>query len=144
MSQERALAEGGMLQQGANVGRGQMIAAGHYITPNITFLENDAGETTVRWVPWSGACCPVTVECLPAPPVKWQAAYPLKRQSWRDGLAAPPWRARSRLYIARALLQGATVPILDESFAALDPATLHLVQQCVLAHAPTLLVIAHP
>jgi hypothetical protein len=43
MSQERALAEGGMLRQGANIGRGQMIAAGHYITPNITFLENDAG-----------------------------------------------------------------------------------------------------
>ena len=51
---------------------------------------------------------------------------------------------RSRLYIARALLQGAAVLILDESFAALDPATLHRVQQCVLAHAPTLLVIAHP
>jgi ATP-binding cassette subfamily B protein len=51
---------------------------------------------------------------------------------------------RSRLYIARALLQGATVLILDESFAALDPETLHRVQQCVLEHAPTLLVIAHP
>jgi len=51
---------------------------------------------------------------------------------------------RSRLYIARALLQGAAMLILDESFAALDPATLHRVQQCVLAHAPTLLVIAHP
>jgi|RhiMethySRZTD1v2_1073278.scaffolds.fasta_scaffold4650204_1 ABC-type multidrug transport system fused ATPase/permease subunit len=45
---------------------------------------------------------------------------------------------------ARALLQGAAVLILDESFAALDPATLHRVQPCVLAHAPTLLVIAHP
>jgi ABC-type bacteriocin/lantibiotic exporter with double-glycine peptidase domain len=51
---------------------------------------------------------------------------------------------RSRIYIARALLQGATVLILDESFAALDPETLHRVQQCVLEHAPTLLVIAHP
>jgi ATP-binding cassette subfamily B protein len=51
---------------------------------------------------------------------------------------------RSRLYIARALLQEATVLILDESFAALDPETLHRVQQCVVAHAPTLLVIAHP
>jgi ATP-binding cassette subfamily B protein len=51
---------------------------------------------------------------------------------------------RSRLYIARALLQGATVLILDESFAALDPETLSHVQQCVLEHAPTLLVIAHP
>ena len=51
---------------------------------------------------------------------------------------------RSRLYIARALLQGAAVLILDESFAALDPKTLHRVQQCVLEHAPTLMVIAHP
>jgi ATP-binding cassette, subfamily B, bacterial len=51
---------------------------------------------------------------------------------------------RSRLYIARALLQDASVLILDESFAALDPETLHRVQQCVLAHASTLLVIAHP
>jgi ATP-binding cassette subfamily B protein len=51
---------------------------------------------------------------------------------------------RSRLYIARALLQDATVLILDESFAALDPETLHHVQQCVLEYAPTLMVIAHP
>jgi ATP-binding cassette subfamily B protein len=51
---------------------------------------------------------------------------------------------RSRLYIARALLQDAAVLILDESFAALDPETLHHVQQCVLEHAPTLMVIAHP
>jgi ATP-binding cassette subfamily B protein len=51
---------------------------------------------------------------------------------------------RSRLYIARALLQDASVLILDESFAALDPETLQRVQQCVVAHAPTLMVIAHP
>ena len=51
---------------------------------------------------------------------------------------------RSRLYIARALLQGAPILILDESFAALDPETLHRVHQCVLDHAPTLMVIAHP
>jgi ATP-binding cassette subfamily B protein len=51
---------------------------------------------------------------------------------------------RSRLYIARALLQGALILILDESFAALDPETLHRVHQCVLEHAPTLMVIAHP
>jgi ABC-type multidrug transport system fused ATPase/permease subunit len=51
---------------------------------------------------------------------------------------------RSRFYIARALLQNASVLILDESFATLDPETLHCVQQCVLDHAPTLLVIAHP
>jgi ABC-type transport system involved in cytochrome bd biosynthesis fused ATPase/permease subunit len=51
---------------------------------------------------------------------------------------------QSRLFIARALLQGAEVIILDESFAALDPETLHQVQRCVLEHAATLLVIAHP
>ncbi len=51
---------------------------------------------------------------------------------------------RSRLYLARALLQGADMIILDESFAALDPRTLQVSLQCVLRRAPTLLVIAHP
>src|SRR5262249_24566493 len=49
-----------------------------------------------------------------------------------------------RLYIARALLQGADVVVLDESFAALDPETLRQALRCVLARAATLLVIAHP
>ena len=51
---------------------------------------------------------------------------------------------RSRLYIARALLQDAEVIVLDESFAALDPETLEKSMMCVLRRAPTLLVIAHP
>ena len=51
---------------------------------------------------------------------------------------------QSRLYIARALLQGADVVVLDESFAALDPETLRRALRCVLARAATLLVIAHP
>ena len=51
---------------------------------------------------------------------------------------------RSRLYIARALLQNADLIILDESFAALDPENLHRALECVLRRAPTLLVIAHP
>jgi ATP-binding cassette subfamily B protein len=51
---------------------------------------------------------------------------------------------RSRLYIARALLQKADLMILDESFAALDPETLAVALRCVLQRAPTLLVIAHP
>jgi ATP-binding cassette subfamily B protein len=51
---------------------------------------------------------------------------------------------RSRLYLARALLQGADLVILDESFAALDPETLHRCLRCVLDRAPALLVIAHP
>jgi ATP-binding cassette subfamily B protein len=51
---------------------------------------------------------------------------------------------RSRLYIARALLQRADVVILDESFASLDPQTLHQTLECVLRRAPTLVTIAHP
>jgi ATP-binding cassette subfamily B protein len=51
---------------------------------------------------------------------------------------------RSRLFIARALLQGADLVILDESFAALDPETLRASLRCTLGYAPTLLVIAHP
>ncbi len=51
---------------------------------------------------------------------------------------------RSRLYIARALLQNAYLIILDESFAALDPENLEHALRCVLKRAPTLLVIAHP
>lgn len=50
---------------------------------------------------------------------------------------------RSRLYVARALLQNADLVMLDESFAALDPETLMQVLICVLERAPTLLVIAH-
>jgi ATP-binding cassette subfamily B protein len=51
---------------------------------------------------------------------------------------------RSRLFIARSLLQRLDLRVLDESFAALDPETLERVLDCVLARAETLLVIAHP
>lgn len=51
---------------------------------------------------------------------------------------------KSRLYIARALLQNAELVILDESFAALDPESLRQALACVLRRARTLLVIAHP
>jgi ATP-binding cassette subfamily B protein len=51
---------------------------------------------------------------------------------------------RSRLYVARALLQDADVVVLDESFAALDPETLRQALPCVLERAKTLLMIAHP
>ncbi|HWY55689.1 MAG TPA: ABC transporter ATP-binding protein [Terriglobales bacterium] len=51
---------------------------------------------------------------------------------------------RSRVYIARALLQGAEIVIFDESFAALDPENVRLALDCVLRRASTLLVVAHP
>lgn len=50
---------------------------------------------------------------------------------------------RSRLYIARALLQDAELVILDESFAALDPENMKRAVECVMRRAPSLLVIAH-
>lgn len=51
---------------------------------------------------------------------------------------------RSRVYIARALLQDADLLILDESFGALDPENLERALTCVLARAQTVVVIAHP
>lgn len=51
---------------------------------------------------------------------------------------------RSRIYLARALLQRAHLTVLDESFAALDPETLALCLECSLKRARTLMVIAHP
>jgi len=43
MTEERSLAQGGLLQQGANVGGGQMVAADYYVTPNVAFSEDNAG-----------------------------------------------------------------------------------------------------
>lgn len=51
---------------------------------------------------------------------------------------------RSRLFLARALLQRAPLTVLDESFAALDPETLGRCLHCVQRHAAALVVIAHP
>ncbi len=50
---------------------------------------------------------------------------------------------RSRLYLARALLQEADVVILDETFAELDPDTLRRCLECAVKRAPSLLLIAH-
>jgi ABC-type transport system involved in cytochrome bd biosynthesis fused ATPase/permease subunit len=50
---------------------------------------------------------------------------------------------RSRIFMARALLQGAGLVVLDETFAALDPETMRQTLACVLKRAPSLLVIAH-
>ncbi len=51
---------------------------------------------------------------------------------------------KSRLYIARTLLQGVELVVLDESFASLDPETMRVAQRCVLNHAPALVVVSHP
>jgi len=51
---------------------------------------------------------------------------------------------RSRVYLARALLQHATLMVFDESFAALDPQNLERAIECVIKRAPSLIVIAHP
>jgi len=50
---------------------------------------------------------------------------------------------RSRLYIARTLIQDPEVIVLDESFAALDPENLQRAIECVLKRARSLLVVAH-
>ncbi|MGE0314486.1 MAG: ATP-binding cassette domain-containing protein [Lautropia sp.] len=51
---------------------------------------------------------------------------------------------RSRIFLARALLQDAPLTIMDESFAALDPQTLRRCLHCAMQRAGTLMVIAHP
>jgi ATP-binding cassette subfamily B protein len=50
---------------------------------------------------------------------------------------------RSRVYVARSLLQDLDLRVLDESFAALDPETFERVLACVLARTRTLIVVAH-
>ncbi len=43
MMQERALAQGGEMQSGSNVGKGQMVAADFLVTPSVVFTDNNAG-----------------------------------------------------------------------------------------------------
>jgi ATP-binding cassette subfamily B protein len=51
---------------------------------------------------------------------------------------------RSRIFIARALLQNARLLVFDESFGALDPQTLMRCMQCAIVRSRALIVIAHP
>jgi ATP-binding cassette subfamily B protein len=56
---------------------------------------------------------------------------------------------RSRVFIARELLQGSTTPgggllILDESFAALNPETFRQCLCCAVERSTSVLVVAHP
>ena len=43
MEQERALAGGGQMRSGSNMGGGQMVAADFIMTPNVVFSEGNAG-----------------------------------------------------------------------------------------------------
>ena len=51
---------------------------------------------------------------------------------------------RSRVFLARAILQNSEFTMLDESLAALDPENLERCFECVLKNCKTLMVIAHP
>lgn len=51
---------------------------------------------------------------------------------------------RSRVFLARALLQGGELVLLDESLAALDPPNVQRCLACALRYTHTLLVVAHP
>lgn len=51
---------------------------------------------------------------------------------------------RSRVYLARALLQDADLVVLDETFAALDPATMAKAVDCARRRSRALVVITHP
>lgn len=50
---------------------------------------------------------------------------------------------QSRLFLARSLLQGSKIVVLDESFAALDPETLRTCIRCAVTRANSLVVVAH-
>jgi ATP-binding cassette subfamily B protein len=51
---------------------------------------------------------------------------------------------KSRLYMVRALLQGAEIVVLDESFGALDAHTLQSALGVAMRRASSLVVVAHP
>ena len=67
---------------------------------------------------------------------------------WQQLVGENGWQLshgeRSRVFIARALLQHADLMIMDESFGALDPENLYRALACARKRAATLLVIAHP
>lgn len=50
---------------------------------------------------------------------------------------------KSRVYLARTILQRSDVVILDETFGALDPGTLNRCMDATLRRCPTLVVITH-
>lgn len=67
---------------------------------------------------------------------------------WQQIVGENGWQLshgeRSRVFIARALLQDSDLVIMDESFGALDPENLYRALGCAQKRAQSLLVIAHP
>ncbi len=67
---------------------------------------------------------------------------------WQQMVGENGWQLshgeRSRVFIARALLQNADLVIMDESFGALDPENLSLALDCARRRAAALVVVAHP
>jgi ABC-type multidrug transport system fused ATPase/permease subunit len=51
---------------------------------------------------------------------------------------------RSRVFLARTLLQGTDNLILDETFGSLDPESIQQAMDCVFRRTKTLMLIAHP
>ncbi len=51
---------------------------------------------------------------------------------------------KSRVYIARAILQNPDLLILDESLASLDPINIGRVLKCLEKHCKTVIIVAHP
>jgi ATP-binding cassette subfamily B protein len=51
---------------------------------------------------------------------------------------------RSRLYLARALLQNPDVLVLDETFAQLDPENMKLALDAIVARQSAVVLVAHP
>lgn len=51
---------------------------------------------------------------------------------------------RSRVFLARALLQNAELTVLDESLGALDPESLETCLEAIMRRSNTLAVVAHP
>ena len=51
---------------------------------------------------------------------------------------------KSRVFVARAILQKPDLIILDESLASLDPENTHRVLACVEKHCKAVIIVAHP
>ena len=51
---------------------------------------------------------------------------------------------KSRIFVARAILQKPDLIILDESLASLDPENTHRVLACVEKHCKAVIIVAHP